>query len=121
MNATLRAIHATAVGAIAIVKQLARKASELGALGSLEQERRHCSAVLTEVNHESLARTDNQLLTGLEFLGYYHLTVGVACSAGYALPQISFLRSQSNVVAHIYLSTVRRQNLAIEFGVLYRS
>ena len=56
MDTSLRAVHTTAFGTVAVVQNLAWQTGQHGAALGFEYKRRHGGAVLAEVDHQRLTR-----------------------------------------------------------------
>ena len=86
----------------------------------LEEELRHRSGILTEV--------DNQIFTGiylyslsvLKLLLYYNLAVSLFALPCHVLPYVGFYRCKRNVRTHVYLRSVVRTYLSLELAVHFR-
>ena len=51
MAASFRTVHATNLGAVAVIEQLCREAGQHRSLGGFEYERRYAGTILSEVHH----------------------------------------------------------------------
>ena len=115
--ATLGTVHTSALCTITVVEQLRRKASKCRTLLCLEYKRRNSSAVLTEVDNQSLASLNCHRLALRKLLGDNNLTVLVLLCVLNILPSISLYGSQREVFTKINLRTLRRKNLASELRI----
>ena len=59
VNAAFGAVHTARLSAVAVVQQFGRQTSKACARLCAEAKRRHSGAVLSEIDDEMLARTDN--------------------------------------------------------------
>ena len=120
MCAAFRPVHATALGAVAVVQKLGRQTSQHGAFLRLELEGGHCGSVLAEVNHECLARTDGHEFAGSELLHDADLAVLLVGCACRTFPCVGLDGRQSEVPTMINLCAARRPNLSGEFLIDFR-
>ena len=63
MNASLRAIHATFLGAITVIKQFGCYAIQLRSLRRVEDEHGHSRTVLPKIDNQIFSRIDNDRLS----------------------------------------------------------
>ena len=120
MHTALGAVHAAALGAVAVVEQLTGEAGQRGAGLGAEDKLRDSGAVLPEVNHQVLSRAYHYLTAFLVGAQFDHLAVSLVGLAAHVLPHICLYGSEGQVEAPVYLGAVRRQYLALEFRVLLR-
>ena len=120
MYAAFRSVHATAVGAQAVVKQFARCKSKNRTLSCLKYKGRNGSTILPEVKHQCLAGTDSHRLPGGITAENVHATVMRFVSLLYSAPDVCRLGCQSQVVAQIDLCTFRGKYIACKLMIEFR-
>ena len=117
VHASLGAVHAAAVCPVAVVEEFAGQTGEAGAFPGGEDEPRDGRTVLTEVYHECLTLAERHV-SPLGVLPEYDypamLLVGLAHRV---LPHVGHAWRQGEVVAVIYLCSLRGQYLAPELPV----
>ena len=121
MHTAFRTIHATAPGSIAIVQQFGRKASQHGTFRSLKDKRRNCRTILSEIDHQCLARTDYHFFTTGILLRDDNFSEFLFRCTFHTFPKISIDWRQSQIVTEVNFSSIRRQYLALEFSIHLRS
>ena len=119
MTASFRTIHATNPGTVAVIEQLCGKAGQHSSLGGFEYERGYGGTVLSEVYHQRLSRTYGHLLTQCELTVDDHFTELIFLRSFYILPNVCSDRSEGEICTQINFRSVRRQDVAGEFGILF--
>ena len=121
VHTTLRAVHTTTLGSIAVVQQLGGQTHQLGTFFSTEDKAGHSRAVLTEVNHQRFALVQCYRLPLLVFPLNLNGTISLLAGTFHTFPYIGAHGLKSKVLAHIDLCSVRWENLSPELFVLFGS
>ena len=121
MHAALGTVHAAAQGAVAVVEQFTGEAGQDCAGWGSEGKRRDGSAVLSEIDHQLLARLQRNGLTWGEVAHTVHLAVCLVGLSAHAAPGIALHGLQCQVVAQVDLGTLAGEDAAAELVVLLGS
>ena len=121
MHAALGTVHAAAQGAVAVVEQFTGEAGQDCTGWGSEGKRRDGSAVLSEIDHQLLARLQRNGLTWGEVAHTVHLAVCLVGLSAHAAPGIALHGLQCQVVAQVDLGTLAGEDAAAELVVLLGS
>ena len=117
MDATLGTVHATALGAVAVVEQFCDEARQLRSFLCTEHKRGHGGAVLSEVYDEVFTLMYGHLFARFVFTFHHHLAILVSSGAFYVFPDVCLDGLQREVGAQIDFRAVGGEHLSAELAV----
>ena len=126
MGRALGAVHATTLGAVAVIQDLGRPADEHCPLFCLEDEGRHGGRILAEIHDQRLAGFQDNGLTGGVFMldndgaMLHFLLLFGSDLPRYPFPDIGLDRLQGQVLALIDLSARGRKDFPGKLGIHFR-